>query len=239
MARRPATLQEVEAKLLVPRVTTLSAIARLRQIGPYRLRPRRPARLHTVYLDTVDFALARRGIALRLRRNRSRWEATLKWGGTEKGILHTRPERTVRLARKPAFPYGLPAALRSPDLLALVKDAPLQPMLISDVYRRRFAVSLQGQTESQACAELALDRVRLRHPQARRRTVATYSEVEIELEPGGTVQEVMQVATLLQERFALTPATGSKFSRGLRLLYGFPSGRARREDPVPAAITGG
>lgn len=215
---------EVEAKLLVPHPSTLSAMARLRHIGPYRLRPRRSAHLHTIYLDTNDLILARHGIAVRLRRNRTRWEAALKWSGTEEGVIHTRPERTVRLARKPAFPYTLPVALQSPEVRELVKDTPLHPILLSEVYRRRFTVSRQQDGKAQICAELALDRVRLCHPQARHPTLATYSEVEIELEAGGTVQEVQQIAALLQERFALTPATGSKFSRGLELLYGLRPG---------------
>lgn len=220
MAQSTPVPLEVEAKLLIPHPSTLSTIARLKHIGPYRLRPRRSAHLYTVYLDTNDFVLARHGIALRLRRNRTRWEAALKWSGTEEGILHTRPERTVRLTRQPAFPYTLPVALQSPEVHELVKDTPLHPILLSDVYRRRFAVS---RPQHGVCAELALDRVHLRHPQARHPTIATYSEVEIELEAEGTVQDVRQIAALLQERFALTPATGSKFSRGLYLLYG--SGR--------------
>ncbi len=225
MVQYAATPLEVEAKLLIPHARTLSAMARLKRIGPYQLRPRRPAHLYSVYLDTSDFTLARREVALRLRRDGTRWEATLKWGGTAEGSLHARPERTVRLSRQPVFPYILPASLRSPDLLELVKDAPLQPLLVSDVYRRRFAVSLPKQNKPRTCAELALDWVRLCRPHARRQTLATYGEVEIELEPGGTVQEVQHVATLLQERFALTPATGSKFSRGLELLYGWRQGR--------------
>ncbi|MCS6927710.1 MAG: CYTH domain-containing protein [Candidatus Binatia bacterium] len=216
---RPIPL-EIEAKLLVPHPSTLSTIARLRHIGPYRLRPRRPARLYTIYLDTDDLALARHGIAVRLRRNRTRWEATLKWSGTEEGVIHTRPERTVRLVRKPTFPYTLPLALQSPEVRELVTDTPLHPILLSDVYRRRFTVSRQRDGKARVCAELALDRVRLRHPQARHPTIATYSEVEIELEADGTVEDVQQIAALLQERFALTPATGSKFSRGLHVLYG-------------------
>jgi hypothetical protein len=88
MTAHAAIPQEIEAKLLVPRPTILSAIARLKDLGPYRLRPQQTVRLHTIYLDTAEFTLARHGVALRLRRNRTRWEASIKWSGREDGIVH-------------------------------------------------------------------------------------------------------------------------------------------------------
>lgn len=221
MPRQSRIPQEVEAKLLAPQPATLSAIARLVHLGPYRLRRRQPANLHTVYLDTPTLTLAHHGIALRLRRDQARWEASLKWSGKENGMIHARPELTVRLSRPPVFPFSLPPGLHNAEIPRLVKGESLQPILLSLVYRRRFAVHREEKTGTKACAELALDRVRLCSPEGKRRPVATYCEVEIEQEAGGTVQDLLCFAALLKERFALVPATGSKFSRGLSLLYGF------------------
>jgi triphosphatase len=219
MPQDPHIPQEVEAKLLASGSATLSAIARLKRVAAYRLRPRQTAHLYTVYLDTATFVLARHGIALRLRRNGTRWEASLKWSGKEDGIIHARPELTVRLSRAPTFPFSLPAAWQNTELPHLLAEMPVEPIVVSDVHRQRFAVYAEG--HPQACAELALDRVRLRSPQRGSRPVVTYYEVEIEQEASGTVQDLLHFASLLQERFALTPAQGSKFSRGLSLLYGF------------------
>ncbi len=72
------------------------------------LRLRAPVRLHSVYLDTAAFALARHGIALRVRRQGRRWEATAKWAGTSAGSLHQRPELTVPLPGPPPDPFELP-----------------------------------------------------------------------------------------------------------------------------------
>src|SRR5262245_62327161 len=110
MAPHAAIPREIEAKLLVPRPAILSSIARLKDLGPYHLRPQQTARLHTMYLDTAEFTLARHGVALRLRRNRTRWEASIKWSGQEDGMIHTRPELNVRLSRPPSFPFSLFAA---------------------------------------------------------------------------------------------------------------------------------
>jgi inorganic triphosphatase YgiF len=217
----PAAIpEEVEAKLVVPRPALLSAIARLKDLGPYRLRLRQTVRLHTIYLDTAEFALARHGVALRLRRNRTRWEASIKWSGREDGMVHTRPELTVRLPRPPAFPFSVPAGPLAIQLSILVAGQPLNPILISDVRRQRRAVQVSKQGKAATFAELALDHVCLSAPGSRRRLTDTYCEIEIELEASGTTLDLLAFAELLRVRFALTPTEGSKFSRGLALLYG-------------------
>ena len=220
MATHTRIPQEVEAKLLAPRAAVLTAIARVKSLGPYRLRPRQPAHLHTIYVDTCAFTLARHGVALRLRRNRARWEASAKWSGREDGIIHKRPELTVPLPHAPSFPFTLPPGPLRTQLSGLVAEQGLAPILISDVRRQRFAVLLAQRTKGSAFAELALDQVRLSAPGSGRRAATTYCEVEIELEPGGAVQDLRDFAALLRARFTLTPAAGSKFSRGLTLLYG-------------------
>jgi triphosphatase len=214
---RPAPL-EVEAKLLVAREGDLRAIARLESIGPYRLLPHGAARLHSVYIDTPDLTLARRRIAVRLRRHLGRWELTAKWAGRVAGLVHERPERTVALCTAPRFPFHLDGQLHG-DLEAIVAGCALSPILITDIHRRRFDVSLlAAPATAPPLAELALDRVRLRAPDDRQ-AVATYCEIEIE-RLHGTRRHVTRLARLLQQRFDLAPSAESKFSRGLGLLYG-------------------
>ncbi len=156
---------ELEGKLLVPNAHRLDAIARLASIGPYRLKRRRAQWLHSVYLDTTDFTLARRGVALRLRRDGRRWEATVKWSGRVRGAIHERPEITVRLPRRPRWPFSLPAGPLQAHLARLVKDRPLGAILVTDITRRRFDVlPARGAATQQPIAELVLDKVALRSP---------------------------------------------------------------------------
>lgn len=211
---------EIEAKLLVPRPAILRAVAQLQELGPYRLRPQQTLRLHTIYLDTVEFTLARHGVALRLRHNRTRWEASIKWSGREDGMVHTRPELTVRLSRSPSFPFTVSSRLLAAQLATLVSGQALVPILVSDVQRQRRAVRVNKQGKTSTFAELALDHVHLSAPGSHRHLTDTYDEIEIELKPTGTTRDLLNFAELLRARFALTPAQGSKFSRGLALLYG-------------------
>jgi len=216
---------ELEAKLLVTRAGDLRVIARLTAIGKYRLRPRPSTRLHSIYLDTPERTLARHKVALRVRRDTGRWEATAKWAGHAEGDIHARPELTVSLRRAPRMPFELPAGPLRTRLAPLVAQRPLLPLLITEISRRRRDVFAMPRRDRLPLAELALDRVRLRAP-GQRRAVATYSEIEIERRRGHR-RTIAQLAQLLRSRFALTPSTESKFARGLRLLYG-PQRRIKR-----------
>jgi len=208
--------QEVEAKMLASE-SQLRAIARLREVGGYRLRPRDSVRLHSVYLDTADLALARHGIALRLRRQAGRWELTAKWAGRIAGLVHERPEVTLPLPRAPRFPFRLDKGFQ-PRLEAIVAHQPLRPLLITQIHRRRIDVLPGARGTRRPVAELALDRVRLRAPDARQAAEA-YCEIEIE-RVNGTRRDVTNLARALRRQFHLSPSSESKFARGLALLYG-------------------
>lgn len=210
---------EVEAKLLAARERDLHAIARLASIGPYRLYARDAVRLHSTYIDTADRALARAGVALRLRRHRNQWELTAKWGGRVAGLVHERPELTVTLPRAPRFPFELQAPFH-PYIDRLVDGRTLLPLLITRIHRRRIDVlPARGAERSRPLAELALDRVRLFHPMQRTAAAAAYFEIEIE-RLHGTRRDVIRLAELLQRQFALSRSSESKFARGLAVLYG-------------------
>ena len=277
-ASDPPIPVEVEAKLLAPGTADLRAIARLSQLGAYPLRARGTVRLHSIYLDTESFTLARNGIALRLRRHGRRWEATMKWAGRIEGDVHERPELTVALPHAPAQPFLPPPGPLHTQLAALVAGRPLKPILVSEIRRQLFDVlppdpaahgldaatrqdhsteprvaaashdsttthDLPGHHQppavSQPLAELALDQVRLHAPDDGQRET-TYCEVEIEGRHG-TRRDVAALAQRLRDGFGLLPSTGSKFSRGLTLLYGTDVlGRADERlsahDPMPVAL---
>jgi inorganic triphosphatase YgiF len=218
VARAQPPPLEVEAKLLVTRERDLRAIARLESIGPYRLCGRDAVRLHSAYIDTADLALARRSVALRLRRHGRHWELTAKWGGRVAGLVHERPELTVALPQAPRLPFHLPVPLH-PILDRIVAGRALAPILITRIHRRRIDVlPLTGRRGSKPLAELALDRVRLYRP-SHRTAAEAYWEIEIE-RLHGTRRDVIRIAELLQQRFALSRSSQSKFARGLAVLYG-------------------
>jgi inorganic triphosphatase YgiF len=214
---QPSPIQpEIEAKLLVADAYTTRALARLEQLGPYHLRARDTVRLRSTYVDTQEFTLARNGVALRVRRCGTEWEATAKWAGSVEGMVHERPELTVPLPRAPRFPFVLPDGALRLQLTALVAGRALVPIVITVIQRRRFDVLVSD--DLPPVAELALDRVHLRAPEGAKAVVA-YTEVEIELRHG-TRDDVVQLARTLQQQFALIPSAESKFSRGVMLLHG-------------------
>ncbi len=228
VASAPAA--EVEAKLLVPNATDLRVIARLRSLGPYRLRRRGTVQLHSTYFDTQDFALARRAVALRVRRAAGHWEATAKTAGRVVGDIHERPEWTVALPGPPASPFVLPPGPLQTHLAALVAGRALQPVLITEIRRQLVDVLPAGAgDDAPALAELALDQVTLRDP-AGASPASAYDEIEIERRAGrrGDLQELVR---RLRERATLLPSPESKLGRGLAAFY--PPHRLRPVTPQP------
>ncbi len=219
MTVRRRVPSEIEAKLLASEERALRRVAATRRLGRYRLRPHDSVRLHSVYVDTPDLTLARHGVALRVRRDAGGWEVTAKWAGSVRGDVHERPELTVPLRAAPRMPFVLPTGPLQRRLAALVAGRPLAPILVSDIHRRRLDIFPADATQaSTPVAELALDRVHLHGP-AGPQVAVRYYEAEIELLHGRR-RDVTNIARLLRQRFNLTPSGDSKFSRGLRLLYG-------------------
>jgi inorganic triphosphatase YgiF len=211
---------EVEGKLRVPDERTLRTIARLRTLGEHSLYPRPTQRLHSVYVDTEELDLARRGVALRLRRHRRAWEATAKWSGKVDGAVHRRPELTLELAKPPDLPFFLPDGPLSLYLNALVLGRPLHPVLTCDTLRRLLNVlPADADESSQPIAEIALDRVKLVAPNTKGgHPIDTYCEVEIE-QREGTADDIVTLTEQLRSKFDLTPSDTSKFAYGMHRLY--------------------
>jgi inorganic triphosphatase YgiF len=231
----PATpvASEVEAKLIVRNASDLSALAQLSLLGPFSFHPLHAVRLHSVYLDTPERILAHHGVALRARRQQRRWEMTAKWFGRVVGDVHERPELTVPLRAAPRAPFLVEDETMRLHLGALCAGRPLEPILLTDIHRRRVQVRRRdASAETPPLAEMALDRVQLKHPH-RTGVADRYLELEIELVDGDR-NDLRRLAEMLRRAFDLRPSPESKFSRGLRLYYDLdPS--LQREAPVAAA----
>lgn len=199
--------EEIELKLAVaPR--TLARLA----ADPLLGEPRGAARpLVAVYFDTPRFALWRRAISLRLRRERGRWVQTVKGGGTVEAGLHRRIE------------IEQPASAPVPDL-ALIRDhrlgkliaraagaAALVPAFRVEVARTTHVVSpAPGVT-----IEVSLDRGVIHAGKAR----APVSEIELELKRG-PAWRLFEFALSIAARYAVRVEHRSKAERGYELAGG-------------------
>lgn len=222
---------EVEVKLEATAADVLLAVAAVGTLGPYRLRRRRVQSLLTTYLDTPALALARGGVAVRVRRAGRRWEATAKWPGRIDGALHTRPELTVPLPGPPAAPFSPPPGPLAAALQPYLLGRALEPVLVTAIERRRLDV-LRAAAAGPVLAEVALDTVQLRRPDGSP-AAPEFWEVEIE-QRAGTPGDCLAVARALRRRFHLVPSPATKFARGLAAVRP-PGGAGGPAAPVAAA----
>jgi inorganic triphosphatase YgiF len=172
--------------------------------------PRRTERLVSIYCDTEGHALARAGIALRLRRVGRRWVQTVKLGRRAGGaglFAHEEVETPApggRLALDGPDPTGAYAAIA-----AAAGDVPLAPVFETRVERTAERLRMPDG----ALAELALDRGEI----VAGATRAPILEAEIELLEG----EPAALFALARQLFPTGPvrfATRNKSERGYRLV---------------------
>ncbi len=205
--------RETELKLAVDAADVARLRQRLRRFG----RPK-VERLETVYYDSADFALAKQGIALRVRRAGGRWLQTLKTLGAPTALARRgewempAPRGRLDLARFAGTP--LPALLRAQPALA-----------IAPRFRTRFTRALW--TSADRAIEIALDRGEI---VAGDRS-APICELELELKAGAAAALwplALELAGSGRSALALAPYGDSKASRGVALALG------RSAQPVKA-----
>lgn len=165
--------------------------------------------LHSIYFDTPDRDLAKRGMALRLRKAGNRWIQTFKCGGTSGSGLHQREE------------FDTPVAVQFLDLYALMQT-PAGELLRDPAFRERlgpaFVTRFRRTTwdveiHPGETAELALDQGEVIAGAAS----TPISEVEIELIAGDPVH-LFDFAKRLLADVPLRLGNVSKAERGYALL---------------------
>lgn len=176
-----------------------------------------PLEMEALYFDTPQADLRRARLAYRVRREGTRWVATLKGGGSSAGGLHRRSE------------WNRPAAGAQPDLSlfadvldgsAALSAAELRPVVRTIFVRQAVLVQCEGAT-----LEAALDCGAI---EAGGRS-APILEVELELK-AGRLAGALQFGAELAQRFPLVLESRSKFLRGLLL-----AGLAQESAAPPAA----
>jgi CHAD domain-containing protein len=203
---RKAIVLEVEAKFGIPDEQTFQQLLDADTLAGFRLGATTVAELHDCYQDTASAALRANGYAYRLRRRGNRYTATLKGLGATSGAVHRREEYEVELAA-PLVPQHWPPSPARKLALELCETRPLIPMF--KLTQIRYSRPIHH--AQRAVAELSLDRVSVH----RAGEIASYLELEAELLPRGTKQELEQIAAELQGEWELRPESRSKFERAL------------------------
>jgi inorganic triphosphatase YgiF len=197
--------REIELKLAVA-ARHLAALER----SPLLARSRRTRkRLYAIYYDTPDGALQRQGIALRLRREGTRWVQAVKWGGGIRGGLHERGE----LEHPVSGPLADFEAITEPSLAAVFATpglrAQLKPAFITEFER----LSLLYSPAPDTVVEICFDRGAVKGGDH----VEPLSELELELK-SGPPWRVYAAALVLMAGTPFRLELRSKAFRGYALL---------------------
>jgi inorganic triphosphatase YgiF len=221
---------EVELKLSVdPRVLkgegAAARIARHPAIAKVKHGRVRIARLVSTYYDTADRKLLRHGIALRLRRDGTRWLQTVKGpplSGTGAG-LHARSEYERHLARPVFDAAHLATTPWHRVLTKALRRNSLVPQFTTDFVRHEVPIAFPGGSR----ATLAIDSGWIR---AGRRTTRI-AEIEIEVGAGNPLP-LFGLAQELAVDLPVAVGSANKAERGYALARGVADGPG---EPVHAS----
>ena len=226
---------ERELKLVAPR-EDLIRLERSPVLAGRGSAPERQEQLDSTYFDTADARLARRDLALRVRRTNGRYVQTLKRGG---GVVRGEWETTLDGAQPEPGPLFVMAG--EEDLVDL-DVAELRPVLTTRVERRLQEIRIDGH-RGEHRIEVALDLGELEADE-RRQPVA---ELELELLEGEPAA-LYELALELGREVPLRLETLSKAARGEMLRTGLAPpwrkslkvdlGDAETVDDAMAAIFG-
>jgi inorganic triphosphatase YgiF len=184
----------------------------LAALGAYRLRHAEHAeQQRNTYYDTADRLLEQRRYGLRIRETAGRRIATLKGAGDPQAGLFRRDEWEVEAADP--HPATWPAGAAREQALALLGDAPLLPLLT--IYtRRQHIFAAPHDDASREVAEFSLDEGYIDAGGQRE----PFRELEIELLPDGTDDDLVALEAALRDYIELVPEQRTKLQRGLALL---------------------
>jgi inorganic triphosphatase YgiF len=202
---------EIEAKFRVEDDHVFTTLPVLHSLGAYILHSDGYVeQQHNTYYDTADKRLQAARYGLRLREIEGHCVATLKGPGQVRDGVHHRGEWEVETHSHDLAHW--PESEARTHTMMLVGDAELLPMLSMETKRRR----ITAVRNHQELAELCLDEG---HISAGERSLP-FRELEIELLPAGTEDNLQELITLLKEHFVLVPENRSKLEQGLALIEG-------------------
>lgn len=174
----------------------------LRSIAGERASTRK---LYSVYFDTPDLQLHQARMALRLRRDRSRWLQTLKGGGGVQAGLHQRNEWETPVPSQ-ALDFSVLEQVGASGIHPHWRKN-IQAIFVTDFSRCIYLVQFEGATIEVSMDLGVVTAGTLNHP---------ISELELELK-SGTPFQLFQLALKLLEIVPLAIEVTSKAEYGYRL----------------------
>jgi inorganic triphosphatase YgiF len=234
---------EIEIKLAIdPGVTATAAVALFRHpaVAAIRRGRVRKARVVSTYFDTPDWRLAGAGIALRLRRDGTRWLQTVKGPPLAQagGALHVRGEYEWPIAGPRLDPVRLATTPWRRQLGDALAGGHLASRFTTDFERRTLGLTFSDGTRAKLCLDQGAIRAAGASSRGQHHTLRTpIAEIEIELESGSTAR-LFELAATLTAALPLTAATTNKAARGQALAQGRPDGwhQPVRAKPVALAV---
>ena len=197
---------EIEAKFLVAGRAAYERVRALTRIGSYSFLDGRMEDVLDVYRDTTDRALLSAGYACRCREREGALLITLKSVAPPRNAVHRREELEVTIPHD-AVPAAWPESAAREKVLGLIGENPLEELF--RLNQRRFVRPLvDGQ---RGVASASLDEVRVNMQSA----VRLWRELEVELGPAGTEEDLAVISGWLRSTFGLRSARGSKFEKAL------------------------
>jgi len=202
--RRRCISREVELKLAASAVDLPELKRALVEMSPTAGSSQ--SRLLSIYYDTPNLALKRRGLSLRVRQQGDRFIQTVKMGDPRGGSLLTRGEWEDELAESRP---DLEAAQSGEHLPDGIGDD-LEPLFATDVMRTTFAIEPTPATRIEA----AVDQGEIRATGGLE--TEPISEIELELKSGDAAT-LYEVALRLLDVAPIRIETRSKSDRGYQL----------------------
>ncbi len=200
---------EIEAKFAVLNPDRFHELQSATEIGEFALSTGRMREVYDTYLDTSDRRILAAGYACRLRQQDEMVIAALKSLESAEGAIHRREELELVLPEV-LPPDRWPDSPLTNHVQRLAGQAPLDP-LFSLSQLRRVRPVFAGERQ---IAEMSLDDVRASFGEREE----SYLEVEVELRPEGTEDDLRAIVVQLEALEGLVPERLSKFERGLLLV---------------------
>ena len=200
---------EIEAKFALPDSKAFQRLQTVDHLAGFALSAGQIKQVRDTYLDTAGRQILAAGYACRRREQDEGVLVTLKGLRGVEGAVHRREELEVLLpAAHP--PVQWPASPVRDRVRQLIGDAPLIPLF--DLQQTRIVRQVnQGE---RLVAELSLDEVYLAVDDREQ----AYFELEVELAPQGTEDDLATMVTCLRDEWGLKPEPRSKFERALDFL---------------------
>jgi CHAD domain-containing protein len=199
---------EIEAKFVVPDDEIAKQLRAIITIDTLKLTHGVTAHVHDTYFDTADRRLLAAGYASRRRHAApdSAVQITVKQIVDVLGAIHEREELEITLTED-VPPAQWPESPARDRIMSIIGDAPLQTLFELRQTRAKRDVL----KDESVIAEWSMDDVRVRAGNHHLK----FAELEIELLPQGTTEDLANLAARVQDKWSLTPEGKSKFERAL------------------------